>query len=74
MSVEAALAFSLFLLILGLFFTFYREQSAALKAQKALDEIGGAVAEWSYAVAFAERYTGTEYSLLNSATPKIWSK
>jgi len=60
MSVEAAVAFSLFLLICGLFFTFYQEQAAALKAQKALDEVGEAVAEWSYAVAFAEKYTGTD--------------
>ena len=60
MTVEAAIAFSLFLLLCGLFFTFYQEQAAALRAQKALDEICEAVAEWSYAVSFAEKYTGTD--------------
>ncbi len=60
MTVEAAIAFSLFLLLCGLFFTFYQEQAAALKAQRALDEISEAVAEWSYAVSFAEKYTGTD--------------
>ena len=60
MSVEAALAFSLFLFLLSLFFTFYQEQAIALRAQKALDEVGEAVAEWSYAVSFAEQYTGTD--------------
>ena len=59
-SVEAALAFSLFLLLAGLFFTFYQEQAAALRAQKALDETAEKIAEWSYAVAFAEEYTGTD--------------
>ena len=58
-TVEAALAFSLFLLLVSLFFTFYREQAVALRAQKALDETAETVAEWSYAVAFAEEYTGT---------------
>ena len=60
MTVEAAIAFSLFLLLCGLFFTFYQEQAAALRAQKALDEVSEAVAEWSYAVSFAEKYTGTD--------------
>lgn len=60
MTVEAAIAFSLFLLLCGLFFTFYQEQAAALKAQRALDEVSEAVAEWSYAVSFAEKYTGTD--------------
>lgn len=60
MTVEAAIAFSLFLLLCSLFFTFYQEQAAALRAQKALDEVGEAVAEWSYAAAFVEKYTGTD--------------
>ena len=60
MTVEAAIAFSLFLLLCSLFFTFYQEQAAALRAQKALDEVCEAVAEWSYAVSFAEKYTGTD--------------
>ena len=60
MTVEAAIAFSLFLFLCGLFFTFYQEQAAALRAQKALDEVGEAVAEWSYAAAFIEQYTGTD--------------
>ena len=60
MTVEAALSFSLFLLLISLFFTFYQEQRIALKAQKALDETAQAVAEWSYAVQFAEGYTGTD--------------
>ena len=60
MTVEAAVSFSLFLLLCGLFFTFYQEQTVALRAQKALDEVCEAVAEWSYAVSFAEKYTGTD--------------
>lgn len=60
MTVEAALAFTLFLLLSSLFFTFYQEQGIALRAQKALDEVCEAVAEWSYAVSFAEQYTGTD--------------
>ena len=60
MSVEAALSFSLFLLLISLFFTFYQEQAIALRAQRALDETAEAIAEWSYALSFAEEYTGTD--------------
>ena len=60
MTVEAALAFSLFLYAASLFFTFFSAEAMQVRLQKALDEIGETAAVWSYAAAFAEQYTGTD--------------
>ena len=68
MTVEAAISFSLFLLLLSLFFTFYQEQAISLRAEQALDEVCRSVAEWSYAVAFAEKYTGTDIMSLTDGS------
>ncbi len=60
MAVEAALVFPLFLGICALFFTFFGGQLLSLSLQKALDAVCEDVAVWSYAVDFAEDYTGTD--------------
>jgi hypothetical protein len=60
LTVEAALALPVFLLAAGLFFSFFSAQLLQLRFQKALDEIGEDVAVWSYALDFADDYTGTD--------------
>ena len=60
LTVEAALVFPLFLGICALFFTFFGGQLLSLSLQKALDAVCEDVAVWSYAVDFAEEYTGTD--------------
>ena len=60
LSVEAALALPLFLLVLSLFFTFFSGQLWQLRLQKAIDEICEDVAVWSYILDFADDYTGSD--------------
>ena len=64
LTVEAALSLSVFLFLCGLFFTFFLGQLWQLRLQKALDDICEDVAVWSYAVDFAESYTGTNLMAL----------
>lgn len=59
MTVEAALALPVFLLLCALFFTFFHGQMWQMRFQKNLDEICEDVSVWSYVVSFAEDYTGT---------------
>ena len=60
MTVEAALALPVFLLLCAVFFTFFHGQIWQLRLQKNLDEICEDVAVWSYVAGFAEEYTGTD--------------
>ncbi|MBR6704273.1 MAG: hypothetical protein IKI82_02485 [Lachnospiraceae bacterium] len=60
LTVEAALALPLFLLLCSLFFTFFSGQIWQLRLQNALDEVCEDVAVWSYLVDFAEDYTGAD--------------
>ena len=60
MTVEAALVFPFFLGLCALFFTFFAGQLLGLSLQKDLDAVCEDVAVWSYAVDFAESYTGTD--------------
>ncbi len=60
LTVEAALALPLFLFAAGLFFSLFSAQLLQLRLQKALDGITEDVAVWSYAVEFADQYTGTD--------------
>ena len=60
LTVEAAVALPVFLLLCSLFFTFFSGQIWQLKLQNAMDEVCEDVAVWSYLVDFAEDYTGAD--------------
>ena len=60
LTVEAALALPLFLLLAALFFTFFHGQLWQLRLQKTLDEVCEDVAVWSYLLDFADDYTGAD--------------
>ncbi len=56
---EAALSFSLFLLLASLFFSIFAGQMLSLRLQKALDGLGENVSEWSSLLSFTDLSSGT---------------
>ena len=58
-TVEAALALPLFLFAISVFFSFFAAQFWQLKLQKNLDSIAEDIAVWSYALDFADDYSGS---------------